>query len=282
MTAGQQGEWTPTPEGLDLTCFIICPIGHEGDDVRRRSDQVKRHIVDPAVMPLGYRTDRADLVDESGLIGTHIVNSLITADLVVADLTHSNPNVFYELALRHAFAKPFIQIIDKSERLPFDVAGQRTIFFDYKDLDSAADARERINRAARQIRDGGDDYKAESPVSQTVDLQQLRSSGNPEQVTMAAVSESLSEIRTELRLYRHGQPRPYSREQTEAIRHVLIGMAADGRLRAHELEILDSAIGSNKNYDAFLQELRKRMPSSSSNVWGTFGSSSTADDEPPF
>jgi len=55
----------------------------------------------------------------------------------VADLFGNNPNVYYELALRHAFSKPFIQMQDSSEK-PFDRQGIRTIRFDYRLEDSMA------------------------------------------------------------------------------------------------------------------------------------------------
>lgn len=57
------------------------------------------------------------------------MNHLRDDALVVADLTGSNPNVMYELAIRHAAAKHAIQIT--SSRLPFDIQGMRTIPFRY-------------------------------------------------------------------------------------------------------------------------------------------------------
>jgi len=253
------------------TCFVVSPIGDEGSEIRKRSDQVKKYLIDPAVTPLGYATTRADLTDESGLITTHIVTQLLSADLIIADLTGHNPNVFYELAIRHAFGKPFIQIISKSERIPFDVAGQLSIFFDHKDLDSVEEAKNRINRVARNIRDGGVDYKADNPVVQTVDLLQLRGSGNPEQLTMAEVSESLSDIRTELKLTRSAiKPVAggYSSEQMAAIRKVLIGMAVDGRLTRGDLTEL-AAAPATRTYAAFLDKLMDEMekPAVSEDPW---------------
>ncbi|OZF32173.1 hypothetical protein CH294_20775 [Rhodococcus sp. 14-2483-1-1] len=97
------------------TCFIVCPIGDNNSEIRKRSNQVKTHIIDVALEPLGYETIRADVIDKSGNITTQIVNQLIEADLVIADLTGHNPNVFYELAIRHAFAKPFIHLMQDGE-----------------------------------------------------------------------------------------------------------------------------------------------------------------------
>lgn len=70
---------------------------------------------------------RADQISKSGLITTQIINQIIECPLVIADLTGANPNVFYELAIRHATGKPYIQLIEQGHRLPFDIGGVRTI-----------------------------------------------------------------------------------------------------------------------------------------------------------
>lgn len=282
-------------EAQKLSCFIVCPIGDERSEIRKRSDQIKKYIIDPAVTPLGYETTRADLVDETGQITTQIVTQLLSADLIIADLTGQNPNVFYELAIRHAFGKPFIQIIDKAERIPFDVAGQWTVMFEHTDLDSAEDAKHRIARAAKTIRDGGEEYKADNPITQTVDLQQLRSSGNPEQIAMAEISAALTDIRTELRSSRPPlrTSTGWSPDQQAAIRQVLLAMASDGRFRTKDLDVL-KAVPASKGFSAFLDALKGAMnkpdpfarasddpwrSAHASNVGGGFGG---GDEEPPF
>ncbi|WP_431233767.1 hypothetical protein ACQ856_03480 [Mycolicibacterium psychrotolerans] len=280
-----------------LTCFIVCPIGDDRSEIRKRSDQVKKYIIDPAVEPLGYETTRADLTDESGQITTQIVTQLLNADLIIADLTGHNPNVFYELAIRHAFGKPFIQIGDKSERIPFDVAGQWSVLFDHKDLDSADEAKRRINKAAKAIRDGGDDYKMDNPVTQTVDLQQLRSSGNPEQIAMAEISQALTDIRTDIRRTRMvvRTPGGYSADEMSAIRSVFHRIAAEGRLTNADLSLLEAAPAKSKGFIEFLERLQLEhelnKPTSSArrfrtddDPWNSPPASGFAggDDEPPF
>lgn len=125
-------------------CFVIAPIGEEKSETRKRSDQVLRHIISPAAEKCGYDTVRADEIDRPGIITSQVIQRVVDDDLVVADLTDSNPNVFYELAIRHALGKPLVQIIKKGENIPFDVAGTRTISVDHKDLDNAEAAKEDI------------------------------------------------------------------------------------------------------------------------------------------
>ena len=122
-------------------CFIIGPFGEPGTDVRKRSDQLLRHIIRPPVVSLGYEPLRADEMPDPGLITSQVIKHIINDPIVVADLSGSNPNVFYELALRHAIRKPLIQLIRLGDPLPFSVAGMRTIVFDLTDPDSVEKAR---------------------------------------------------------------------------------------------------------------------------------------------
>ena len=68
---------------------------------------------------------RADQIAEPGQITTQIIEHLLRDDLVITDLTGHNPNVFYELSLRHAIAKPVVQM--GGIPLPFDIHASRTL-----------------------------------------------------------------------------------------------------------------------------------------------------------
>jgi len=121
---------------LDRPCFVIAPIGEEGSDTRKRSNQVLKHIIVPAAAECGYQAVRADQISEPGIITSQVIQHIINDPLVIADLSEGNANVFYELALRHVLAKPLVQIIRKGERIPFDVAGMRTVPIDHQNSGS--------------------------------------------------------------------------------------------------------------------------------------------------
>jgi hypothetical protein len=174
-------------------CFVIAPIGGDGTEIRKRSDQILEHIIRPVVSECGYSALRADQMPKPGMITSQVIQQLIEAALVIADLTDHNPNVFYELAVRHAFRKPVIQLIEADQSLPFDVAGLRTIFVDHRDLDSVAACRRKLRRHIEEIRGGGDE--ADSPISAAVDLAELRRSGDPLEKANAEILESLAELR---------------------------------------------------------------------------------------
>ena len=101
------------------TCFVIAPIGEPESDTRSRSDLVLRHIIRPAVEAKGYKAIRADEISEPGIITSQVIQHVVDDSLVIADLTERNPNVFYELAVRHVFRRPPIQIIERREDIPF-------------------------------------------------------------------------------------------------------------------------------------------------------------------
>jgi hypothetical protein len=119
---------------FETTCFYVTPIGEETSEERRHSDLFLSNIVEPALQPFGLKVIRADAIDKPGMITRQVIEYLLRARLVIADLSFHNPNVFYELALRHAARLPIVQIIRAGDRLPFDVHQMRTISIDNRDI----------------------------------------------------------------------------------------------------------------------------------------------------
>ena len=179
------------PEKKD--CFVIAPIGEPDSDTRKRSDQVLKHVIRPAVDSCGYKAIRADEIDKPGIITSQVIQHVVNAPLVIADLTERNPNVFYELALRHALRSPLVQLIKKGEPIPFDVAGTRTIYVDHKDLDSVETARNEIIDQVKALEK--DPSKIETPISVSLDLQLLRQSEKPEERSLADLLAAVSDLR---------------------------------------------------------------------------------------
>lgn len=178
-------------------CFIISPIGEEGSDIRKRSDQVFKHVIAPAANSCGYKPIRADQISEPGIITSQVIQRIVDDPLVIADLTGMNPNVFYELAIRHAIRRPLVQIIQKGEKIPFDVAGMRTIPVDHRDLDSVEEAKKEIEKQIKAIINKKPD-EIESPISVSLELQTLRTSEKPEERSFAEFVSIVSDLRSEI------------------------------------------------------------------------------------
>jgi len=175
-------------------CFVISPIGEEGSEMRERSDKVLEHIIKPPVEECGYECMRADEISEPGIITSQIIQHLIDDALVVADLTGRNPNVYYELAVRHVVRKPIVQVIQAGESIPFDVAGTRTIHVDHRDLDSVADCKLELVKQIRSVEK--DPSRVDTPISVAIDLEFLRKSENPLEKSSAEIISMLQDVRS--------------------------------------------------------------------------------------
>lgn len=179
------------------TCFVISPIGSEGSETRERADKLLNYVISPVVDDKGYETVRADDIDEPGLITSQIIEYVVESDLVIADLTEKNANVFYELAVRHSLQKPTIQIIDDSSEIPFDIANTRTIQLDLSDPESVYHTQEQIRKQITSVQEG--DYQVDTPISVAMTLRDLKQSTDPEERNTAEVVEEIQDLRTMVR-----------------------------------------------------------------------------------
>lgn len=112
-------------------CFVISPIGEEGSAVRAHADDVMEFIIKPAWAR--FERDppvRSDQMVESGTITEQMFREIVNADVCVVLLTGFNPNVFYELAVAQAAARPVVILIEKGQALPFDVKDLRCIQYE--------------------------------------------------------------------------------------------------------------------------------------------------------
>lgn len=95
-------------------------------------DELYHDVIAPVCKDYGYNAIRADECYASSSIIQDIIREISDSSLIIADITMDNPNVFYELGYAHALSKPTILLADanKRDRLPFDISGFRTIFYE--------------------------------------------------------------------------------------------------------------------------------------------------------
>lgn len=101
--------------------FVIMPFDEESKDLYEHMKEVINNKHDNVEI---YRAD--DLLNQQNIL-KDIVESIYTANLIIADLTSLNPNVFYELGLAHAFKKDVILLTQDVDELPFDLRSYRVI-----------------------------------------------------------------------------------------------------------------------------------------------------------
>lgn len=118
----------------ESTCFYITPIGSPDSEQRKHSDLFMGSFIEPVVQSFGLTVVRADGIDKPGVITRQIIEYIVKSRLVIVDLSYHNPNVFYELAIRHMMRLPIVQLIRKSDGIPFDINQMRTISIDTTDI----------------------------------------------------------------------------------------------------------------------------------------------------
>src|SRR3954452_19884414 len=108
------------------TCFVVMGFGKKTDFETGRTldlDKSYKNMIKPAVEAAGLTCIRADEIVHSGQIDVPMYEQLLNADVVVADLSTSNKNAFYELGVRHAL-RPYTTVViceDGMKPLAFDV-----------------------------------------------------------------------------------------------------------------------------------------------------------------
>jgi hypothetical protein len=103
-------------------CFVLMPFGGE-------FDSIYKHCIQAAMTELSWLCARADEIHKASEVIDQIWENILRADLVIADLTGRNPNVFYELGYAHALNKNTILLTQSIEDVPFDLKHRRLVSY---------------------------------------------------------------------------------------------------------------------------------------------------------
>lgn len=124
-----------TTNGHEKHCFVVMPYGADGSEQKWFKGWYEV-VIRPAVLEAGYEPKLSAAEEQPGAINDEIRAHLALDSMVVVDLGGAepeedpNPNVMYELGIRHALGLPLVIMAWKGQRLPFDVSNQRIIMED--------------------------------------------------------------------------------------------------------------------------------------------------------
>ena len=233
----------------------------------KNADEVLEYIINPVCDSFGYSVVRADKMTNSGLITKAIIEQIISADLVIADLTGSNPNVFYELAIRHSYRKPAIQIIKGDVNIPFDIANMRTI--SYETTLSGADlAKKDIEAMMQAIENGETVHNPVSEVSALLNISENSAVENAEILStllleVQQIPDSMKELESNIETRFSQMLSAF----IETIKHEQVGSAV--KLEDKLLEIFMNKLMENpqkgmQSFDA-LMKLQEKMDKAQNN-----------------
>ena len=190
-------------------CFTIMPFGGW-------FDTYYESIYCPAIEAAGLDPKRADDLMRPSTIVHDIWAYTCDAKIILADLTGQNPNVFYELGLAHAVAKPAILLTESLSDVPFDLRALRVIEFSKSAPDWGAELKEQIEQSLKEV--------LQSPLESVLPAFLNVRDGTKKPV-VAEHEKELIEIRQDIeRLRREVARRPF-----DSVRH-------SSRLPAREIE----------------------------------------------
>lgn len=192
------------------SCFIISPIGEPDSPQREHNDTVRDFVIKEAV------------------------KRIFDDDLVVADLTDHNPNVFYELSVRHAVSKPFVQIITEGQDIPFDVQGMRLIIYDLTKPASVHKAKADIISQVKAW-ESDPNLNVQTPITRPFEFLRISQSTDADVSgfmeilpLIQNISSSMDETREELQRLRRPTPAIGARMPLAQVERLLPDLLHDG------------------------------------------------------
>lgn len=190
-------------EELNNEVFVVSAIGADDSPQRVHADWLLEGIVDPVFKEHfpGYKVLRADRIGTPGLIDAQIIGKLLTARLVIADLTFLNPNAFYEIGIRHVVQEPIVHVHRSDQTIPFDVSLFRSMPYSTDRPQSLIKAQQTLKEIVAEVFAEG--YEVTNPVTQARGHIQFKDNASTADQVLAAQMTAISERLSSLEQQNH-------------------------------------------------------------------------------
>jgi hypothetical protein len=242
---------------LPQKAFVLMPFNPEFDEIYNL-------FIASVLSEAGYEVFRADNIVSQRNILEDIISSIKESDLIVADLSSSNSNVYYELGLAHAVGKPVILLTQSVSELPFDLRSYRVIQYNTH-FAAINDAKVKLKELAHAAKEGKVIFR--SPVTdfgsfQTTELQsekvevdsdlgyldyviQMQDGFNLMTQVVSEIGKKMNEVTTE------------TKNLTEGITTLANSGEDDKPRKMHKL--LSEFAETQRNYAIFLRESNDKI-----------------------
>ena len=191
-------------EKTEELCFVIMPFSGYFNDYYSS-------IYSPAIQDANLIPHRADDLYRPSQIINDIWSYTQISKLILADLSGKNPNVFYELGLAHALAKPAILITESIDDVPFDLRALRVLEYDKNQPRWGDVLQENITSAIKEIIKSP--LEAVLPTFLSVDNESKQDSISKDDKFILEMRRDIEFLRNEVAQFRSFNKNSYSLQQ---------------------------------------------------------------------
>lgn len=242
-------------EETKLKCFVVSTIGETGSKEREDADLVLEYLIKPAVGDR-YEVIRGDEDANPGAITPQIVESILEADLVIADLSGFNPNVYYEVAIAHGYERPTVHLQIATERPAFDLKDMRLVRYNLTNPRELAAAVKKLTQFATYASEHPE--KVLTPLSGAKQFLQIEESGDPIAQSNLEIIDQVRRLRTEVR--RALRPAPVENRSADirSLRAIIDRAKRRGALDEDDfLEVITQA--TSTEFDEWVQGVASKV-----------------------
>jgi hypothetical protein len=242
--------------------FVICQVGDEDSEVRRRADEIFSFVVQPVTNEFELTANRSDRDPTPGQITAQIIRALTSASVVIADLTGRNPNVYYELGVAHSFGIPVVILVDAVDSLSFDTSQERVIEIgtgDQLGVAAAEKAKRKLRETLGVVLENG--YIPSSLVSEAAGARSLQdlAPANPVATELAYVRDRLDLVVRQTA--RRGPEDTQWRSDARGLFNILKALAQSGQLNRSTLSRAGIELTEQPLSDDLIEALARDIPS---------------------